>query len=226
MKLLPFAVVYGGTLTAQAVLSSITTIHSGLVADINLQIAEVNANFALYGFGATPNIPAIPAIPTPGSTAPNGIAYFQSALAGKDTGPADSFLLIDAYTANGYADPSSPLDTILNDTNLQAIVSAYRSLRPYITTQPADASVAHIAANIAVVASGTGLTYQWQRSALGVGAWTNLTNTGVFTGATTATLALSATTVLANNQDKYRVLIGSTAGGGTIVSRVMTLTVT
>lgn len=226
MKLLPFAVIYGGGLTAQAVLSSLNTIHTGNVADINLQIAELNANYALYGFGSSPNLPNLPAIPTPGSTAPQGIAYFQSAQSGKDTGPSSSFLLIDAYTSNGYADPSSPLDSILTDTVLAALISARRALAPYITTQPADQSVAHIAANIAVVASGTGLTYQWQRSALGTGAWTNLTNTGVFTGATTATLALSATTVIANNGDKYRCLITSTNGGGSVMTRVMVLTVT
>lgn len=226
MKQTPFAVIYGGALTAQAVLSSLNVLHSGLVADINLQIAELNANYALYGYGATPGLPSIPAIPTPGSAAPNGIAYFQSALAGKDTGPSTSYLLIDAYTANGYSDPSSPLDLLLTDTVLTNLIAARRTLAPAITTNPADQSVAHIAATVAVVATGTGLTYQWYRSALGTGAWTALTNTGVFTGATTATLALSATTVLANNGDKYRCVITSTNGGGTVFSRVSVLTVT
>lgn len=228
MKLLPFAVIYGGTLTSQALLSSLTTLHVGLVSELNLQIAEVNANFALYGFGATPNIPNIPAIPTPASTAPNGIAYFQSALAGKDTGPSTSFLLIDAYTANGYADPASPLDVILTDVNLVALLAAARTLRANITTQPTAAvTIDHAAAgNLGtVVAAGVGNTFQWQRSALGVGAWTDLTNVAPFSNVATATLTITNPTVLANNQDKYRVRVKST-GAGPVYSTVSTLTVT
>jgi hypothetical protein len=60
-----------------------------------------------------------------------------------------------------------------------------------------------------VVASGA-TTYQWQLQTSGVGAYANISNGGVYTTATTATLNISNSTGL--NGNRYRCVVGN---GGT-----------
>lgn len=91
-----------------------------------------------------------------------------------------------------------------------------------ITTQPANASVTSPAAtSFTVVAAGAG-TYQWQVK-VGTAQYANVTNAGVYSGATTATLAISDSTGL--NGNKYRVVILNAAGNTTVTSKAATLTV-
>jgi hypothetical protein len=70
-----------------------------------------------------------------------------------------------------------------------------------ITTQPADVTVCSNAANatFTTVATGTGLTYQWQQRANSSGTWANV-GTGT-TGGTTATLTIST---LSTSLDGYQ----------------------
>lgn len=74
-----------------------------------------------------------------------------------------------------------------------------------IVTQPSNQTVsAPTGSSFAVSATGTGLSYQWQIED-GNG-WNNLSNGGIYSGATTATLTLSSTTeVLSGNL--YRVVV-------------------
>ncbi len=79
-----------------------------------------------------------------------------------------------------------------------------------ITTQPSSASVtAPAAASFTVVASG-GTTYQWQIQTGGTGAYADISNGGVYSTATTATLNISNSTGL--NGNRYRCVVGN---GGT-----------
>lgn len=93
-----------------------------------------------------------------------------------------------------------------------------------ITTQPADdASATGSAVTFSVVAAITGtggtLTYQWQEdSGSGFG---NITNGGVYSDATTDTLAISDNTGLDTYQ--YRVVISAT-GADDVTSTAATLT--
>ncbi|MGQ3085779.1 GEVED domain-containing protein [Flavobacterium sp.] len=60
-----------------------------------------------------------------------------------------------------------------------------------ITVNPVSETVTPgSAAAFGVIATGTGLTYQWQVSSNGGGLYTNVTNGGVYDGATTATLLI------------------------------------
>ncbi len=70
-----------------------------------------------------------------------------------------------------------------------------------ITTQPTDVTVCSNAANatFTTVATGTGLTYQWQQRANSSGTWANV-GTGT-TGGTTATLTIST---LSTSLDGYQ----------------------
>ncbi|MFT3979739.1 MAG: M36 family metallopeptidase [Ferruginibacter sp.] len=88
-----------------------------------------------------------------------------------------------------------------------------------VTTQPANQTAcAGANASFTVVAAGTSPTYQWQVSTNSGGTWTNIT------GATTATLSLTAVTAgMTGNQ--YRVIISNTCPS-TVTSNAATLTVT
>ncbi|WP_396212916.1 tandem-95 repeat protein, partial [Flavobacterium sp.] len=78
-----------------------------------------------------------------------------------------------------------------------------------ITAQPTDQSVA-AGANAtfaATVTAGSGTTnYQWQVSTNGGSTWTNVTNAGIYSGATTATLTVTGVTSTMNEY-RYRLQI-------------------
>ncbi len=89
-----------------------------------------------------------------------------------------------------------------------------------ITSQPADRTVCNgSTAAFTVVASGSGLTYQWQESAALAGPYVNV-STG--TGGTTATFTTVVTTPAMNNT-YYRVIVTNICGATT--SSVARLTV-
>lgn len=96
-----------------------------------------------------------------------------------------------------------------------------------IGTQPANSSVtAPAAANFTVAATtndGGTLSYQWQLSTNGGVSFNNVTNGGVYSGATTATLAISNSTGL--NTYRYRVLVSSNLAAPVATSTAGILTV-
>lgn len=75
-------------------------------------------------------------------------------------------------------------------------------------------------ASYAVAASGTTLTYQWQEK-VGAGAFANVTNGGVYSGATSASLTISSVTGKGGNI--YQVTV-SGACGSPVTSSTVTLT--
>ncbi len=78
-----------------------------------------------------------------------------------------------------------------------------------ITAQPVDQSVASgaTATFAATVTAGSGTTsYQWQVSTNGGSTWANVTNAGVYSGATTATLTITGVTSTMNEY-RYRLNI-------------------
>lgn len=90
-----------------------------------------------------------------------------------------------------------------------------------IGTQPTAQTAVDGEATFSVVASvnnGT-LTYQWQKKESGATRWTNIS------GATSASLALTGLTNAADNNDQYRVVLGSSSGAKKVNSDAATLTV-
>src|SRR5690606_18001754 len=76
-----------------------------------------------------------------------------------------------------------------SDTSLTATLTV--DGKPQITTNPSNFTTCIGGdASFTVVATGTGLTYQWQENS-GSG-YTNITNGGRYSGATSATLNISA----------------------------------
>jgi len=95
-----------------------------------------------------------------------------------------------------------------------------------ISTQPSDSTICDLGnASFSVVADGGvgTLSYQWQESTNGGSTFTDITNGGIYAGATTATLNLTAATD-AMNGHQYQVLISSGACNA-ITSSAATLTV-
>ena len=88
---------------------------------------------------------------------------------------------------------------------------------PVITTQPANTTVcAGTDAGFSVVATGTGLSYQWQVSTNGGGTFANIPS------ATSATLTVTAVT-LAMNNNQYRVIVTNSNGSVTSSSAILTV---
>ena len=97
-----------------------------------------------------------------------------------------------------------------------------------ISVQPVNRSVtAPTGTTFAVTSTATGayssLTYQWQVSSDGGSTWSNLSNAGVYSGVSTATLTISNSTGL--NGKKYRVVCGTNTANTNATSVAVTLTV-
>ena len=95
-----------------------------------------------------------------------------------------------------------------------------------ITTAPAAATIcATGTTSFSVTAAGTSPTYQWQLSTTGAGGpWTNITNGGIYSGATTSTLTLTGVTAAMNGY-LYRAVVNGTAACGAVNSASAALTV-
>ena len=93
-----------------------------------------------------------------------------------------------------------------------------------VSTNPVSQTVCEATTvNFTVAAAGSGLSYQWQVSADGGTTWTNLANTGNYTGATTTTLTITGVLPAQNNL-RYRA-IASNAACNPGTSTAATLTV-
>ncbi|MBL7710024.1 MAG: T9SS type A sorting domain-containing protein [Chitinophagaceae bacterium] len=81
---------------------------------------------------------------------------------------------------------------------------------PAVTTNPANSTIC-LGGNtsFSAAATGTGIGYQWQVSTDGGATYTNITNGGVYAGATTTTLTITGATA-AMNTYRYRVVVTGT----------------
>jgi YDG domain/MBG domain (YGX type) len=93
---------------------------------------------------------------------------------------------------------------------------------PSITASPANHALTYgSAANFTATATGTGITYQWQEF---ISAWNNISNGGIYSGATSNSLSLSLPTVAMSGR-QYRVVVSGTCAPPA-TSAAATLTVT
>ena len=119
---------------------------------------------------------------------------------------------------------SAPVNTADTDDAVAADVASAIT----ISAQPADVAGAAdpVTDTFAVTAAATTgtLLYQWQRQTPTGTRWTNVTDAGVFSGATTATLTLTAAAKADYDGYKFHVKITSTAGAEEVISDTATLT--
>ncbi|HNJ28865.1 MAG TPA: zinc-dependent metalloprotease family protein [Ferruginibacter sp.] len=94
-----------------------------------------------------------------------------------------------------------------------------------ITSQPSNVTLcAGLQTSFTVAATGTTPSYQWQESTNGGGTWTNITNAGVYSGATTATLTLTGVTAGMSGY-QYRCVVNGATSCAASNSTAATLTV-
>ena len=95
-----------------------------------------------------------------------------------------------------------------------------------ITTQPVSKTICtDKVATFTVVAAGSGpFSYQWQVSTNSGNTWTNISNGGVYSGATTATLTITAPPVSMNGY-LYRAVVQGALPCSPTISNVARLTV-
>jgi len=94
-----------------------------------------------------------------------------------------------------------------------------------ILTQPVSATVCtDKVASFSITVAGTAPTYQWEVSADNGNNWTLVNNGGVYSGATSATLVITAPPVTMNNY-QYRVRVNGAAPCGSLTSQIVVLRV-
>ncbi|MDA3910579.1 MAG: GEVED domain-containing protein [Bacteroidales bacterium] len=141
---------------------------------------------------------------------PSGTCYWVSSATGTETSnSAASFTT--ATTENTY----NVWVRAYNGTCWSAAVSASGMVNssPSITGQPANQSIITPAnATFTVTATGGGLSYQWQENT-GSG-WSNVSNGGVYSGATTASLLLTSPSASMDSYE-YRCVVTNSCGTAT-----------
>ncbi|ATC63731.1 hypothetical protein CMV30_07065 [Nibricoccus aquaticus] len=126
---------------------------------------------------------------------------------GTDNGAATSSYAFDWF---GFRYSGSNLASAVVFTNVKVVTATATPTAPAITTQPASQSV-NVGANASfnVVATGTGLTYQWYKDTVAIGS------------ATSDTLAL--TNVQLSDAGSYTVKVTNTGGDVTSSAAVLTV---
>jgi hypothetical protein len=110
-------------------------------------------------------------------------------------------------------------------TSSAAVLTVIASVS--VTTQPAANTAVCTGRNTSFSITGSSvqtIVYQWQVSTDGGTTWNNVTNTGVYSGATTATLNITGATLAMNNY-RYRCLLSNATCAVPTISNASVLTV-
>jgi Secretion system C-terminal sorting domain len=155
-----------------------------------------------------------------------GTAYTNLANGGVYSGVTTATLNITAATASMNG---NRYRVVINGTCAPAVTSSAAVLTVNtaitVTTAPAAATIcATGTTSFSIAVAGTSPTYQWQVSTNGGTTWTNITNSGIYSGATTTTLTLTGV-IPAMNGYLYRAVVNGTAACGAINSAAAALTV-
>ena len=119
------------------------------------------------------------------------------------------------YFGNGnfYPDPNSMVNYIPSGGNNDTYIGKYSSCAfPVISSQPVNTGTCPGGnSSFNVVATGSNITYQWQIGLNFGTTWTNLLDTGIYSGTTTAGLQLTGAGSVVNNSF-YRCIITADCG--------------
>lgn len=136
--------------------------------------------------------------------------------AGKTRHKAEMLAFIS--NADSNANETQSDDTIAADVASAITISA----QPAAVTGAADPFTGTFA--VTATADAGSVTYQWQRQTASGTRWTNVTDAGVFSGATTATLTLTGAAKADYDGYKFRVKLNSTAGAEEVISNSASIT--
>ena len=147
-----------------------------------------------------------------------GATEWKTITAG--SGKTASYSLTTEYRHNGYQ-YRCKIKNEAGTVTSAAVTLTVNPKKPSITTQPKSTTVSSgSTATFKVVASGSGLSYQWQFSGDGGKSWKNITSSS-YTGVKTATMKVPATPARSGN--RYRCIVKNSAG--TVYSNTVKLTV-
>lgn len=122
----------------------------------------------------------------------------------------------------------SNADTNANETQADDAIAADVASLITISAQPADVTGAAdpFTGTFAVTASADvgSVVYQWQKQTATGTRWTNVTDAGVYSGSTTATLTLTAADKATYDGYKFRVKLTSDAGAEEVISDTASIT--
>jgi len=122
----------------------------------------------------------------------------------------------------------SNADTNANETQADDAIAADAASAITIAAQPADVTGAAdpFTGTFAVTASADAgsVVYQWQKQTATGTRWTNVTDAGVYSGSTTATLTLTAADKATYDGYKFRVKLTSDAGAEEVISDTASIT--
>jgi hypothetical protein len=108
-------------------------------------------------------------------------------------------------------------------TTTSSVLTVYTPVS--VTANPANSLLCENSnTSFSVTAAGTTPAYQWQVSTNGGTTFTNVSNSALYTGATTATLSLSGITFALNN-NQYRCVVTGVAPCGVVNSAAATLSI-
>jgi alpha-tubulin suppressor-like RCC1 family protein len=142
----------------------------------------------------------------------NGAAIAGATAPNYTTGPTS---VASDNGATYSVDVTNTAGTVTSRAALLTVTAA--AVAPVITTEPADQSVTVGAtATFAVTATGTALTYQWQRSNDGGATFANI-------GGAIAATYTTAATATGDNNARFRVVVSNSVGA--VQSRAAVLTV-
>ncbi|MEY4489683.1 MAG: hypothetical protein RIQ79_2191, partial [Verrucomicrobiota bacterium] len=214
--------------------SSVTSNSATLTVNASAVAPAITADPAnqtvIAGQGATFSV-TVSGAPTPTLQwqVSNNAGTAWSTLTNNATysGVTSATLTLSATTTNlsGYLYRAVATNTAGTATSANALLTVNpAAVAPAITADPAGQTVtAGQSATFSASASGTPTpTFQWQRSTDGGSTWGNLTNDATYSGVTSATLTVSATsTGLSGN--RYRAVATNTAGTAASASALLTV---
>ncbi|MFB3386397.1 LamG-like jellyroll fold domain-containing protein [Flavobacterium sp. LAR06] len=209
-----------------------TALSDADVAKLATGFVDYDASFsnliAGYSFNDGPSANSLTGV---GSSAPVGtFVNLTSATAWKDPYVYSWVSVPAGYTSTGknltglLPGTYNVTTSLRNCTSFASFVVNATNTVPSITTQPSSTStcVANNA-SFTIVGAGTGVNYQWQVSTNGGGLFTPLSNGGVYSTVTTATMNITGATAGMNNY-QYRCIVGGTCTPA-VTSNAVVLTV-
>jgi pimeloyl-ACP methyl ester carboxylesterase len=213
-------------------------------------VSAGNTTAAAFTVASAAVAPSVVSNPSAATVLAGGVATFESQMAGSPApalqwqvstnggsawanlsdggiyaGATTGFLALTGVTAGMTGYQYRCVATNSAGTANSGAATLTVNVVPAVTTQPVGQTVT-AAGNTSFSAAASGApapTLQWQVSTNGGSTWTNVSNGGVYAGATTVTLAITGATAGMSGY-QYRCVASSTAG--TATSNAVTLTVT
>ena len=187
-------------------------------------LSQTTQNTATFGFTNSTALATIPATNTKVSFNLPQPVYSWTGPNGFTSSAANPTITSATTAASGIYNLVVSNPTTLCASAQASTVTVTVNQPAAITMQPTDANACSAAAaTFTVVASGTSVSYQWQESVNG-GTFSNISNGGVYSGATSASLSISDVT--GKNGNRYQVVVtGTSACTNTVTSNPKTLNV-